>query len=1024
MLFLLGADKSFGQEASDISFEKVKETCKGISREDRLRITVTRFSVSSRAAQATGQFGEELTAIMTNAIQQTDCFRVLESTKNKSDLDDELSYNETGRTDGSGPQWGQQLGAQAIVTAEITEYNDGTSRIRVGPVSTVSSNVKIGLIVKVIDPETREVLWSKSVNGEIKKPGISRATSLGGLVKFGDDSKVSKAMSAVVEDIVLRTVDILVKEKEVILKEFAAKEAAPKLARTTIVVNNTDFLNFSRLSTELKDHGNVEEIREKTISGANGSFVVLHHGSTDDLAQIIFDKSGAKYEIVSMRPGVIALMAEDSPGTSHAQYKNILHEKAGSYRNMGDYARALTTYQALIDAAKSRSGEQYPEYSRSLSNLAGLYMEIGAFDQSLSLYQEVVSSAESSLDINTPEYATTLNNLAVLYSEIGDDAKALSELEKAVIISRKNNNYQSHIGILTNMAQLHLKMGNCTQALALYSEMATWTKEALGREHPDFARSLATVAAMYEDMGRYAESLLIHREVLEITGKTLGPHAPYFEQRKNAMRVNYRLLKQLQNKFEQFKPLCEALEKNQEYKNILKEDFAGIFGRTTCHEKPGPTVNDLTLLLSALASETGDSIKISAVLSLAETYKAVGGYGKADSLYAYILEHVNRHGDKYIEIHLNMGEMRRQQGVFEQAALHYDTVLAVLNKRIVPSDALYLRTYSEYAALQRAQNNLAKADSLYTKAQEFGQRVKYLPEYPVLLTEAAALKMRMGQPEEALTLLESCMALTKRQEREPSLGRKNYALFFCADQYEDTIEWPPLKNPISDGEALAAVLHDKFDFDTLVFRNPKVSTIIDEIEKTLKREYRSNDQLFLFFAGHGYFNNDSKMGGIVACNTKKNDSATRLGYEMLRARLADNHPCRHIFLAIDVCFGGTFFKEVAQEKSSGRGYGSVGGNYRGARLIQNDIIVEMIDPQRAALRSRYALTSGGKDLVPDGEQYSPFAQQLLALFNNIDKTVLTEKDLFSATQGLSPRPILDTFDGHESGGEFFFFKND
>jgi curli biogenesis system outer membrane secretion channel CsgG len=202
-------------QASDITFEKVKEQCKGIPRDKRVRLTVARFSVSSKAAQASGQFGEELTAIMTNAIQQCNCFSVLQSLQNKPDSEGELFHNLSGATNGSGPQIGQQLGAQAIVTAEITEYSDGDNSIQALGIKVGKSKAKIGLIVNVTNPQTRELLWSTSVNGEAKKTGFSGGSIFG--VKVAGVSKVSEAMSAAVEDVVLKTIDVLVREREDIL---------------------------------------------------------------------------------------------------------------------------------------------------------------------------------------------------------------------------------------------------------------------------------------------------------------------------------------------------------------------------------------------------------------------------------------------------------------------------------------------------------------------------------------------------------------------------------------------------------------------------------------------------------------------------------------------------------------------------------------------------------------------------------------------------------------------------------------
>jgi curli biogenesis system outer membrane secretion channel CsgG len=231
LLFTIISINCFSQ-AKKVTFEEVQSTCKGIKREDRTRITVARFSVSSRAAQATGQFGEELTAIMTNALQQTNCFRVLESLKNEADLETEIARNETGATNGSGPQRGKQLSAQAIVTAEITEYNDGESEVNLTILSIGTNKAKLGVIVKVIDPETRELLWSKSINAEGKKGGFT-GVSLGGF-SFAGSTRVSEAMSAAVEDLVLKTMEVLVKEKDEIMGTFEGNvSSSPKSWNST-----------------------------------------------------------------------------------------------------------------------------------------------------------------------------------------------------------------------------------------------------------------------------------------------------------------------------------------------------------------------------------------------------------------------------------------------------------------------------------------------------------------------------------------------------------------------------------------------------------------------------------------------------------------------------------------------------------------------------------------------------------------------------------------------------------------------
>jgi curli biogenesis system outer membrane secretion channel CsgG len=207
-LFMLPHDAA--AQASDFSIEKVSKECKGIPRDKRIRVRVARFSVSSRAAQATGQFGEELTTIMTHAINQINCYRVLETIDKKEDANAEIAENESGATNGNGAQRGKKLSAQAIITAEITEYNEGKTGVDIIFIKVGKDKAKLGLIIKLVDPETSEILWSKSVNGEAAKSGFGIKTPWTTIVT---SSKVSEAMSAAVEDIVMKTVTLLVKEK-------------------------------------------------------------------------------------------------------------------------------------------------------------------------------------------------------------------------------------------------------------------------------------------------------------------------------------------------------------------------------------------------------------------------------------------------------------------------------------------------------------------------------------------------------------------------------------------------------------------------------------------------------------------------------------------------------------------------------------------------------------------------------------------------------------------------------------------
>lgn len=199
--------------------EKVTATCKGLPREQRPRITVASFDITSAKAQ--GVVGNELASMLANALGQTECFNVLESL-DKLNMG-EVKLNQSGATDDSGPQAGKMKGAQLITTGEITEYND--EKIHVLGVGSITAN--IGFILKITDPQTREVLWSESINKKVTKPEVRVFNT--DIANFG-----SQAMEDAVEKAILEAVGLIVGQKELIQSyKPKASEAAAKYDRNT-----------------------------------------------------------------------------------------------------------------------------------------------------------------------------------------------------------------------------------------------------------------------------------------------------------------------------------------------------------------------------------------------------------------------------------------------------------------------------------------------------------------------------------------------------------------------------------------------------------------------------------------------------------------------------------------------------------------------------------------------------------------------------------------------------------------------
>ncbi len=237
---------------------------------------------------------------------------------------------------------------------------------------------------------------------------------------------------------------------------------------------------------------------------------------------------------------------------------------------------------------------------------------------------------------------------------------------------------------------------------------------------------------------------------------------------------------------------------------------------------------------------------------------------------------------------------------------------------------------------------------------------------------------------------------------------KDIALFFAVNNYT---AWDKLKNPISEAEAIAKELHDHYDFATEVVKDPTKAEIQAKIEEYRNRAYATDAQLFIFFTGHGEYIESTREGFFIPKDAKRNDPSQDSYLPYLRLqRWIETLPCRHILLAIDACYSGTFSDDIALKGEPGK---RPGQSDRREQFIQNSL----------EYRSRIFMASGAKVRTPD---QSAFATQFLAALRSFggDDRLINITELWSYVQRAKPDPCMAKFgggdSGHEPGGDFLF----
>lgn len=233
---------------------------------------------------------------------------------------------------------------------------------------------------------------------------------------------------------------------------------------------------------------------------------------------------------------------------------------------------------------------------------------------------------------------------------------------------------------------------------------------------------------------------------------------------------------------------------------------------------------------------------------------------------------------------------------------------------------------------------------------------------------------------------------------------KYYALIIGVDLYDDpTII--DLDQPINDAKNLNNILTQKYTFDTTnvkLLRNPKNEEIIESLDYYYKN-LTPDDNLLIFYAGHGYWENQFKQGYWLVSDSKKNNRATWISNSTIRDYIRAI-PAKHSLLITDACFGGGIFKSRNAFQDASKAINQL---YR--------------------YPSRKAMTSGALTEVPDRSVFIDF---LIKRLSENKEKFLSSEQLFNSLKiaviNNSPNGQVPQFgeirETGDEGGDFILIK--
>ncbi len=232
------------------------------------------------------------------------------------------------------------------------------------------------------------------------------------------------------------------------------------------------------------------------------------------------------------------------------------------------------------------------------------------------------------------------------------------------------------------------------------------------------------------------------------------------------------------------------------------------------------------------------------------------------------------------------------------------------------------------------------------------------------------------------------------------IDAKYYALIIGVNEYD--VEIGSLSKPIEDGQELMDVLLKDYTFEkkNIIFlKNPTKADIISTLHK-MRSYIKPEDNLLIFYAGHGYWDAGMKVGYWLPTDSEKDNPVNWFSNTDLTNYLSAIDT-KHTLLIADACFSGGIFKT--------------------RKAFSEKQVIERL----YQLPSRKAITSGTLKEVPDE---SVFIEYLVKRLEDNESKYLSTEELFSSLRtavmnNSSNIPQFGTIKNTgDEGGDFIFIR--
>ncbi len=320
------------------------------------------------------------------------------------------------------------------------------------------------------------------------------------------------------------------------------------------------------------------------------------------------------------------------------------------------------------------------------------------------------------------------------------------------------------------------------------------------------------------------------------------------------------------------------------------------------------------------------------------------------------------------------------------------------------TDNLIIRGHLAKVVEQPAQTTAVQPTAVDNTAEiEFWKSIKdsddpdmyraYINEFPAgVYTALAKLKIKK---------LGGSSSITPSSIPDLAYG-DYYALVIGNNDYQ---QLSPLRTAINDARAVSTLLEVEYGFNVKLLENATRVDIVKSIS-TLRSQVGNQDNLLIYYAGHGHLDEAANEGYWLPIDASRDDPSNWVTTDQIVGQIRGMQ-AKHVMVVADSCFSGTMTRAIKIEQRT------------------PDYLQRIVKT-----KSRTVLTSGGLEPIMDsgGGSHSVFAEAFITLLAG-NTEILDASQLFSQ---LRPKVMVNSDQtpeygdirkaGHD-GGDFLFVRH-